>query len=322
MDTMPTYGKTWTVIPDPLSGGTREGRMYGRGAADMKAGTTAGFMALQCLHDLGVHLRGDVLAESVVDEENGGANGTLAARLRNPDIDFAILAEPSGLVVGVETIGGTDWRVSSSVAGPGGIGAGLDLPNPIYALSRVALALEKYDKKLSSITPPETYDSGMKTRLLTYQLSSGGSTYADSGAVPTSGHLIFWQEVYAGTSEEQARAYLLDFIASESGVDLRDPASGVKLEPLIRFLEGHKTDCRHPALSSIRGAYRQLRIPYREGGVPFAMDAFVFRKASRTEVVALGPIGQNLHGIDEYVQVESILQLLEIMVLTAINFCA
>ncbi len=322
MDTMPADGKTWSVFPDPFSGGIRDGKLYGRGSMDMKAGTAAGFMALECLQALGVRLRGDVLAESVVDEENGGVNGTLAARLRNPGIDFAILSEPSGLVVGVETIGGTDWRAAATVSGPGGIGAGLELPNPVYVLSRAALALEKYDRMLAGLTPPEAYPRDMRIRLLTYQLASGGSTYAESGAVPTGGHLIFWQEVYAGTSEAQARKQLLDFVTAELGEDPRTPESRIRFEPLIRFLEGHRTDRRHPAMACIRSAFQAIGLPWAERGVPFAMDAYAFRKASRTEVAVVGPVGQNPHGTDEYVEVESILSLVKVMALTAIEYCS
>ena len=52
------------------------------------------------------------------------------------------------------------------------------------------------------------------------------------------------------------------------------------------------------------------------------MDAYAFRKASRTDVAVIGPVGQNLHGIDEYVEVESVLSLVEVMALTALDFCA
>jgi acetylornithine deacetylase len=322
MDTMPTYGKTWEVFPDPFSGRIKDGRMYGRGTLDMKAGTAGGFWALRCLHDLGVPLKGDVYAESVVDEENGGVNGTIAARLRNPDIDFAILAEPSGLDVGIESIGGSDWKASVSEAGPGGIGPEAELPNPIYKLARVALALEKYDRRLAGMRVPDTYDPGMRIRLLTYQLASGGATYAESGAVPTSGHLFFWQETYAYWSEREARADLEDFVRRELAAYPPLPGGEVRLETVIRFLEGHRTDRRHPALTSIRKAYGELGLEHREQGIPFATDAFAFRKCSRTEVAIIGPRGSNPHGLDEYVEVESVLQLIRVMVLTALDFCA
>ena len=321
MDTVPSYGKSWKVFPDPFSGRIKDGRLYGRGALDMKAGTASGFLALKCLHDLGLRLKGDVYAESVVDEENGGVNGTLAARLRRPDIDFALLAEPSFLAVGIESIGGSDWKASVTEESPGGIGTEEELPNPIYKLSRLALALERYDRRLASLKPPETYDPGMHIRLLTYQLHSGGASYGESGGVPTTGHIFFWQEMYSYWDEAQARRDLEDFLKQELG-GLPEFREGLpRLETVIRFLEGHRTDRSHPALSSIRRAYGQLGLEYEEKGLPFATDAFAFRKCSPTEVAILGPSGANLHGTDEYVEVESVLSLVKIMVLTAVDFC-
>jgi acetylornithine deacetylase len=322
MDTMPTYGKSWEVFPDPYSGRIRDGRMYGRGTIDMKAGTTAGFMALKCLHDLGLRLDGDVWAESVVDEENGGVNGTIAARLRNPGIDFGILSEPSELVVGIESIGGSDWKAEVREKGPGGIGPDADLPNPIYKLSRIALALEKYDGRLAGARVPDAYDSGMRIRLLTYQLASGGSTYLDSGGVPTDGHLIFWQEVFAYTREEEARRELLEFLEAELGDDPLFRDGLPRFETVIRFLEGHRTDRNHPAMASIRKAYAQLGLECVEKGIPFATDAFCFRKVSKTDVAIIGPTGRNPHGIDEYVEIDSVLSLIRLMVLTALDYCA
>jgi acetylornithine deacetylase len=321
MDTMPAYGKTWEVFPDPYSGRIKDGRMYGRGTLDMKAGTFSGFWALRCLHELGVGLKGDVYAESVIDEENGGVNGTVAARLRNPNLDFAILAEPSGLAVGVESIGGSDWKASVAESGPGGIGLDAELPNPIYKLARVALALEKYDRRLAGMKVPDTYDPGARVRLLTYQLASGGSSYAESGAVPTSGHLFFWQETWAYWSEREARADLVEFVRKELDAYPPLPGGEVRLETVIRFLEGHRTDRGHAALACIRRAYGELGLEHREQGIPFATDAYAFRKCSNTEVAIIGPRGSNPHGVDEYVEVQSVLDLIRIMVLTAAEFC-
>ncbi len=322
IDTVPSYRDEWDVFKDPFSGKVKDGKMYGRGTIDMKAGTASGFFALKCLHDLGVKLRGDVYAESVVDEENGGVNGSIAARLRNPDVDFAIVPEPSGMYVGVESIGGSDWKVTVTEHGPGGIGTDVQLPNPAYKLSKIALALEEYDKRLATFDVPESYDADMRVRLLTYQLYCGGSTYQEAGAVPTTGHIFFWQEVFSYLSEEQARNDLLDFMRERLGGDPDFQDNFPKFETVIRYLEGHKTDRKHPALASIRQAYEQLNLEYRERGIPFATDAYCFRKASKTDVAIIGPKGGNIHGIDEYVEIDSVMNLIKMMVLTAIDFCA
>jgi acetylornithine deacetylase len=321
MDTVPCYKDKWEVFKDPFSGKVKNGRMYGRGTIDMKAGTASGFLALKCLHDLGVSLRGDVFAESVVDEENGGVNGSIAARLRNPEIEFAIVPEPSNMIVGIESIGGSDWKVTVAESGPGGIGTNVQLPNPVYKLSKVALALQAYDDRLARLAVPRTYEPDMRVRLLTYQLHTGGSTYLEAGAIPTLGHIFFWQEVFSYMSEEEAKKDLLDFMKERLGGDPDFRDNFPKFETVIRFLEGHKTDRNHPALSSIRNAYKQLNLEYREGGIPFATDAFCFRRVSKTDVAIIGPKGGNIHGIDEYVEIESVLNLIKIMALTAIDFC-
>ena len=322
MDTMPAGKWKWNVFDNPFSGKIKDGKVYGRGSLDMKAGTLAGFFALKCLNDLEIKLRGDVYAESVVDEENGGGNGTIAARLKYPDIDFAILAEPTDLAVGIETIGGSDWKASVNEKGPGGIGVGIELSNPIYKLAKVALALEKYDNERNEkINLPTSYKDDIKLRLLTYQISSGGSTYLESGAVPTEGHIFFWLETFEYMKEEEVREDFLNFMKKELEKydDFKD--NFPKFETVIRFMSGHRTDTGHPAMSSVRKAYKSLGLKYEEKGIPFALDAYAFKGVGNTDVVVIGPRGANPHGIDEYVEVNSVFNLIKVMVLVAMDYC-
>ena len=321
MDVMPAYGEVWKVFNDPFSGKIKDGKMYGRGSMDMKAGTLAGFYALKCLKDLNIKLAGDVYAESLIDEENGGVNGTLAARLRYPDIDFAILTEPSALIAGIETVGGSDWKVSIDVGGPGGFGFGGELANPIYKLSKIALALEEYDNKLKKILAPKNFKEEQFIRLLTFQLYSGGTNYIESGAVPTRGHIYFWVETFAGISEEKYHKDFIAFMRSrlEKYEDFRE--SFPEFETIIRYLGGHKTDTSHPAMNSIRKSYETLGINYKQSGLGIASDAFAFKEASKTDIVILGPKGGNAHGIDEWVEIESLFDTLKILALTAIDYC-
>jgi acetylornithine deacetylase len=70
-----SVGSKWTE--DPFGGERKDGRIYGRGAVDMKGGMAAALGAIAALQSAGVQLRGDVIVASVADEEAGGM-GTLA----------------------------------------------------------------------------------------------------------------------------------------------------------------------------------------------------------------------------------------------------
>ena len=321
MDIMPVKEKEWKVFKDPFSGKIKEGKMYGRGSMDMKAGMLAGFMAVECIKELGFKLKGDLYAESLIDEENGGVNGTLAARCRYPDIDFAILSEPSDLIAGIETIGGSDWKVNIDVGGPGGFGFGEELKNPIYKLSKIALALEKYDARLKKIKVPLSFQSGQSLKLLTFQLDSGGSNYMESGAVPIKGHIYFWFEAFADMTEEEYRKDFLSFMREELQKYDEFKNDFPSFETVIRYLGGHRTNKNHPLMQSIKKTYKTLDLEYRESGLGIASDAFAFREASNTDVVILGPKGGNAHGLDEWVDIDSFFKVIKIMVLTAVDYC-
>jgi acetylornithine deacetylase len=80
----------------PYSGEIVDGRLYGRGSCDMKAGLAANLFAVKAIQTAELQLDGDVLVESVIAEEDGGA-GTLATILRGHSADAAIITEPTGL---------------------------------------------------------------------------------------------------------------------------------------------------------------------------------------------------------------------------------
>ena len=89
-------GDGWTV--DPFGGELRDGKIYGRGTCDQKAGIAASIYAVEAIRRAGVHLRGTVEQSATVDEESGGYAGV--AELCDRGVidaerqDYVIITEP------------------------------------------------------------------------------------------------------------------------------------------------------------------------------------------------------------------------------------
>jgi succinyl-diaminopimelate desuccinylase len=92
-------GAGWTV--DPFGGEIRHGRIWGRGACDMKAGLAAAVFAAEAIRRAGIRLNGTVEVSGTVDEESGGFAGVAwlarRGRIGAARTDFAIIPEPLGV---------------------------------------------------------------------------------------------------------------------------------------------------------------------------------------------------------------------------------
>ncbi len=85
----------WTMA-DPWSGDIIDGKIYGRGAADMKSGNAAAIVGLKAVLDAGYRPKGDVILQNVVGEENMETSaGTGAFLKRGYTADAAIVVESS-----------------------------------------------------------------------------------------------------------------------------------------------------------------------------------------------------------------------------------
>ena len=95
-------GDGWTS--PPFAAEVRDGRIYGRGAVDMKGGVAAALFALEALHAAGIGVAGDVIFEAVPDEETC-AMGTVAAIARGYRADAGLVPEPTRFRLWVATRG-------------------------------------------------------------------------------------------------------------------------------------------------------------------------------------------------------------------------
>ena len=204
----------WTEA-DPFSAAIIDGKMYGRGTYDTKAGIATGLFAIRCVRELGLPLKGDVIVESVSDEEFGGSHGTLACRLKGYNADIAINSEPTNMHVAPATRGGGQWKIT--VQGEAGMAlGGAERVSSSFKIAWVIEALRQYNLKRNRDipTPPHyAHDPGLP--LYVSQIGGGGDTFAeDQGAAPPSCYANMWCEVYAGTTAEEHMQEIKTFVNS------------------------------------------------------------------------------------------------------------
>jgi acetylornithine deacetylase len=305
----------------PFSGEIRDGKLYGRGSWDTKWGIAAGLYAMKCLRDLGLPLRGDVILESVVDEECGGSHGVLAARLRGYNADFAINSEPTNMMVAVAHRGGGEWRIT--VKGDAGMDFGdRQLSNPVYKLARVIEAIRAFDvERNRQPRPPRFFEDDPALPSYTMQIGGGGDTYAEASGIPPECYLIAWIEEFPGMSREEHVArftgFVNDFLARDPDFDGVYP----DYTPTIRYLPGSSTDPDHPFFGALASAFAGAGKAFRVGGAPFAADTYVFNLASPTPAITLGPGGGNAHAADEHVKVDDLVDLVRIYARAILAWC-
>lgn len=110
MDTV-TAGEERRWTHPPFRGDVLDGKLYGRGAADMKGGLAAILGALGAIREAGIRLRGSLSVQSVIGEEDGGL-GTFAALTRGHRGDGVVVCEPTGLDVVPAHAGVTLFRIT------------------------------------------------------------------------------------------------------------------------------------------------------------------------------------------------------------------
>lgn len=291
-----------------FSGDVVEGRLFGRGAYDMKAGLVCGLYAVRAIQALNIPLRGDVLLESVVDEEYGGANGTLASRLRGYQADIALCPEPTNMKVCNEHLGWLSYKFV--VEGAEGLSfAGEAVENPLYLMSELVAAVKSFEARY-----PQQYASRLPSptpMLPVYimQLHTGSPDYASVIGIPKQASMVVGITTCLGLSEEMVRgdfeAHLRAHIESK-GMDW----SKVNISHPIRTLHPSLVRDDHPFFQSLRQVYRRRQLPEPViESTTFTCDAFISNLYFNTPTVLLGPGGGNAHARDEYVLIDDVIEL-------------
>jgi acetylornithine deacetylase len=318
MDTVPAGDPTqWTE--SPVSGSLRAGRLYGRGAYDMKAGVAANAAVAMMLNDLRIELDGDLMVESVADEEFAGGHGTIAARLHSGGADAVLLPEPSNLVPYRAHRGLRIARIT--IEGKGGVTfAGDTLRPAVHELPALIEAILQFGQQRNTRTRiPEAYASNPAPASWMITKVRANNWCDDARlAVPEAAQVeLFWESMPAETQaqiEQEFEAWLADFAARSS--------ARVSHEYWLRWMDGYQLPAAHPlAVCAVRHTGAVSGTPQPAVGAPFPCDLFLFARLGVPAGIILGPAGNNAHAADEWVDVESLLQTVRIYGRIACDWC-
>lgn len=311
---------------EPYGGVIADGRVYGRGASDMKGGIAAMLSAVEVLADLGFRPRGDVIVESVVNEELGGYNGTLACCVRGYLADAAIVTEPTQLEVIAATKGGQTYKATV----PGINAHHAWWWQGVSAFDKAIIvkqALQRWEdvraEELSSV--PYFSDTSRRPKPAladtVWYLAAGDPELMAS---PSTAEMHFWVDVLPDDNREEMlqrfEQHVLDFTAANDTFLAAHPP--ILERAIMRPFDGVAVPADHPIIGSLVEAHRRaLGQPAAVTGFDAATDSMIFNLYTDTPAVVYGPTGAGLHSPDEYVEIDGLVDCTKTIALTILDFC-
>ena len=283
------------------------GRVYGRGSWDMKAGIAMNLTVLKALRRLDAKLHGDLIFESVVDEEFGGANGTLAGRVRGYQADAAVVTESTSLRICPAQRGGRIVHIQ--LHGPGGML--LTGPSPgrvtdqlAYLLNRLAEFARLRESRVS--VDPYYKDCPEPFAVWATNIATGRWGWMQPISVAESCRLeLYWQTM----PEETGERVMEEFYKWWNQIlDARPDLFAARPEVTLpmRWLPGCSIPSDAPLVREFMETAASLDVPARVEGLDAPSDMFVFQQCFNTPAIMWGPHGGNAHQADEYVEIDSL----------------
>jgi acetylornithine deacetylase len=320
IDTVPADGPVeWQHAP--FGAEVHGGRLFGRGAWDMKAGVAINLTVLRAFAQLGWKLKGDLIFETVVDEEFGGANGTLAARLRGYHADAAVLTESTSLRICPAQRGGRLLHIL--LQGPGGILAtGRPRVRVVdqlgYLLSRLSQFAEKRGQR-----PIHRYYRNSQEPFAVWvtNIATGRWGWSQPITVPERCRIeIHWQSMPDETredSETEFFAWWNQILAERSDLF---PERPVITWPM-RWLPGCAIAPDSPLVAEFSRCAAALDVEAPVEGLDAPSDMYVFQRCFQIPALMWGPSGANAHQADEYVELDSLAKAARVLAHFVANWC-
>lgn len=319
VDTVPVGADEWTS--DPFGGEVQGNRLYGRGANDMKGGIATNLFVVEALRDLDIRLRGDLVFETVVDEEFGGVNGTLAGRLMGFNADAAVISEPSFLRICPAQRGGRTAHITLTAPNEGILGA--SRPSVVEQL-RVFLNEAAYfaESRRGGVKVHPMYShltDPVPAAITRIQTAPWGT--AEPTNIPGQCRVeFFWQAMPGETQESIDREFFEWFesiVTSHAGLFENRP----QVEFPIRWLPGSAIAVTEPLVSELRQCAAAISgsEPLVQG-IEGPCDMYIFHEFG-IPAVLWGGSGGNTHRADEYVEIDSLVESAKVLLSFICRWC-
>jgi len=307
---------------DPLRAEVRDGRLYGRGACDMKGGVAAMVVAAEALADLRIRLEGDLLVNTVTDEEWNGAGG-LAAVAHGVRADAGLVPEPTGLEAWVACRGILNPTIT--VQGRAGHA---EMPQPNWRDGGAVNAIDKAELILAAVR--RLSEDWGKRPELRHPLLNPGSLVA---TVIAGGE---WWVTFPATCQI---TFDITYLPAQADADGYGSAVRYELEEWIaaaarddEWLAEHpptlawSTDLPpaevaddHQIVVTVMSAAECVGRASRIGALHSWHDPATFTR-SGVPTISFGPSGVGMHAPDECVIVDDLVACAQAYALSALRF--
>jgi acetylornithine deacetylase len=301
----------WTH--DPFGGDVVGDRLYGRGALDMKGGLLAGLLAVHAVRDTHGGLAGDVVFESVIEEECSG-NGTLAARLHGPTVDAALIPEISGEDVQTANVG-VVWFEVTVTGKPAYVGLAGESVNAVDTAIELTRALRALPDAFNAAARHPVYAHVERPYTLNLGVVSGGDWPSTVPLECRLGARLSFPPDWPVERAQSAVTEAVDRFAATDPWLCTHP-------PRVRWqgfrAHGFTIEADHPIVAALTDSVRAVTgAPARLSPMFGTADARYFADEG-IPAVYFGPAGGGMHAPDEWVDLGSVQRVAHVLARTII----
>jgi acetylornithine deacetylase len=307
----------------PFAPDVRSGRVYGRGACDMKGGVACMLLATEVLRSLDVPLRGDLIVNTVTDEESTGAGSlAVAAGLR---ADGGIIPEPTGLSAWLGTRGSLMPRITvEGRAGHAGFPpAHWSAGGPVNAIEKLQLVLEALQRLRHEwvLRPDCQHEVLAPGSIVPTAITAGQWMVSYPAAATLECHVQYVpgqgdSDGYGSGVEREIEQWVLAACAADSWLSEHPPRFEWPGDAPAGWVAPE-----HPVAATTLAAMGALELPRSVAAKTTFFDGPTFSRAG-IPTIAFGP-GDILqaHTVDEFVPVDDLVRATQVLAVAAMRFC-